>query len=221
MTYRMLLRVLAFMCSFFAVSAAHPAIINNPVSIHDHNSYISDTVHKLEWYKFNNTDTTVGLSLNQVRASDFYQSGNWRVASGAEVNGLWSEFGWTEDTPSAGTNSNDGLVDALANYLGSTFTYKDAHNDAVFIDAITTEPSWVEGYDLSFARMIRNNSDNDATSGHDYVLTRYSAWSSSFVVQGIGTWLVRDMPNHAVPEPGSLMLISMLLFAIVCTRRRS
>lgn len=104
--------------ALLAVPAAHAAIDPAPAAIVDHGSYITDTAHQLDWYKFSNPANTLDVSYN-ASVAQFAPLG-WPVASIDQVQGLQTQFGWSADTPFAGLNDNFTLTYAMASFLGNT-----------------------------------------------------------------------------------------------------
>ena len=97
-------------------TSARSAIVSNPASIVDHGTYISDTVNHLDWYKFSNPATSVGLSFT---AANVIAGAGWHFASLAQVQSLQAQFGWVMDTFDF-ASGNAGLTAAMASYLGFT-----------------------------------------------------------------------------------------------------
>ncbi|HZV65604.1 MAG TPA: hypothetical protein VFG03_11935 [Telluria sp.] len=117
---------------------AQAGVIDHPASIVDHGTYITDTVNQLDWYKFSNPVNTVGWSMDTWMGNALP---GWSVASVNQVKGLEAQFGWTADTLVA-WGDNYGLTEAMATYLGHTYSFYSGDNldDGTFmIQAMTSD----------------------------------------------------------------------------------
>lgn len=209
--------------------AAHAGIVDQPASIVDHGSYVTDTVNHLDWYKFSNAQSTVGLSFNAAQAQ--FSPLGWNVGSELQVQLLESQFGWVDDTPSVGLNANYGLTYAMGDLIGYTSTF--SQDGAFFsttetrnIEALTTDVGFLLGdpklYQLTtFSQTIREKHLHGSTKfTGDFVEVLHAFMASDATDAGIGTWLVRDSAIPPVPEPETYALLSLGLFGMYVGRRR-
>lgn len=221
----------------FAAPNAYAAIISNPASIVDHGSYITDTVNQLDWYKFSNAQTTVGLSYQAAQAQ-FVPLG-WKVAGLDEVQGLQAQFGWTADSPDSALNgTNFGLTYVMGAYLGTQVVSIVEHDTPTayhFLSAMT----W-NGICLTFCLQNLTESSYfttqigaDSFVSYDYVNGNKEYRDPTLADGIVGTWLVRASQDNAgcepgasvpcennVPEPASIALVGLGLAGILARQRR-
>jgi hypothetical protein len=198
---------------------AHCGIIPSPSGFLVKESYLTDTATGLEWYKFDNSISTIGLSFREVtNNSSVFSAMGWRPASVAEVSALWSRFGYKSDTDATpGTNENSGLADAVGSLLG--YTYQRDFPTGSFIRNVIGLSSSADASgriyqsSLFVSSFVRDYAGlaNDPVPSIDY------SWV------GTGTYLVRKAPEaFYVPEPDSTDLFLLAsLTAITASRGRS
>lgn len=194
------------------------AIVPNPDSVvcRVNATYCTDTANQLDWYKFSNVETTVGLSYFQATGSSFALAGGWRAATGREVNLLWAQYGWTSDTPSGeGHNQNSGLASAIVSDLGSTLSFPSDPAYNYILGNIDVGNSNYAGY----AQVV-----SDGRTLDDRVDTYSSPniyFSKSRSISFLGTWLVREKVTYEVPEPDTLTLLTVAIVGLGVLRHRS
>ena len=193
------------------------AIVSEPLSVvcPVDATYCTDTSNHLDWYKFSNVETTVGLSYHQAIGSSFALAGGWRAATGREVNSLWAQYGWTADTPTGeGHNDNSGLASAVISDLGPTLTSPGDPTFNYILGNIDVGDSSYAGY----AQLYSNGRTLD-----DRVDTHTSPYiylPKSTRIYFLGTWLVRETAVSDVSEPGTLAIFGVALAGLGYIRRR-
>lgn len=205
--------------------AAEAAIDPDPASIvcNVGDDYCSDTVNQLDWYKFSNTATTIGLTYNQVVDTLIPSlAAGWSVASLAQVHSLWSQYGYTADTPGSGTNANHGLTAALFDDLGVTYDASFLGYGLWYEIAAMTRDAWA-------ADTTKRNSTNqtfDSVNGYrDAVISEWQGVGPDEVIcsfcfsDDVGTWLVRS--NAEVPEPATASQLALGIVGLALARRRA
>lgn len=213
-----ILAIAALAASALFSASAQAGIVFSPASIVDHGSYITDTVNNLDWYKFSNSDNTVGKSYNATLA-EFSPLG-WSSASISQVQGLETQFGWTADTfAKSGTTDNFGLSEAMASFLGYTSTFytdggffSDSTVRTDSISAMTNDTFFLfsdvlNDYDFTkpFQQTTQSETylDNSPRNGlffyGDYVNGNEGTQGSDVTDDFTGTWLTR---TSSVPDPG-------------------
>lgn len=214
----MLRSVLVSFCLALGVASAQAQITAHPGTIEDHGTFVTDTSNALDWYKFRNIQTTVDRSFNEVvAAGSYFMAEGWRVATLDEVHSLWSQFGWTSDTPSGGVTANAGLTDALIGAVGATFSsYVVTGYDARGVIA-RYAGNLHEAHDTT--AMYRETHADPSVEQHlDFVTSSWGALGDNSS-NGTGTWLVRDSVAAPVPEPEAYALMLIGLVAIAARRR--
>ena len=202
------LSAIAFVAMLLNFSApAMAQIISNPASLVDEGTFVLDTATNKEWLKFN---STIGLSFNQAVAT--YSSSGWTVATGIQVQGFESLFGWTSDTPFAGVTQNNGLTDAMAGYMGYTGITAAGGR---LIWATTSDGDRSGNYWNTFS-----GHSQDILTYHDYVTTHNILTPGDFAGAGTygGVWMTQVAP---IPEPSTyIMMLCGLGFLVFSMRRR-
>ena len=216
--------------------AAHGAIDNAPASIIDNGTYITDSANNLDWYKFDNSVTTIGMSYQQILDSSAFAT--WAPASLAQVQSLETHFGWAFDTPSTnGLNENFGLTDAMAGYLGYTSSFfalgtPDTERTDV-IEVMTSESYFFFGspdiYQLvtTSRTFMVTDLHNQSFFYGDYVEGGYRLQNVLTEDDSAGTWLVRTHqrddggPGRNVPGNSETLLLSCIGFAALAGFSRS
>ncbi len=186
-------------------------IVANPVSIVDHGGYISDTVHHLDWYKFSNSVSTVNFGYaNVIAPGSVFSADGWSVASLSMVHGLWQQYGYLADTPSALTTPNAGLTKAMIDDLGTTLIEGSSMS---YILAFTSEGS-LSNHSYTYQLV--------GDSYHDYVNSALTQSASPASFPGMGVWLARESSDTipVVPEPSGTLLFGAGLLALWLVRRR-
>ncbi len=149
---------------------------------------------------------TIGKSYDEV-AADTSLGGligtGWRIAELAEVDVLFTEYGFTEDngcSNGAGHCSGSGENRSAANAILADFDGPSAPS----ITGLFTNPNLAPG---QVGRAFADNGGSvDARTDFEV--------SSTYTSQFDGVFLVR-----AVPEPSSLMLLTLAAGLVVCRRR--
>lgn len=236
--------ITGFLLTLATVVNCNAAVIYSPSSIVDHGTYITDTISHLDWYKFDNVVTTVGLSIDDTRAQ--FTPLGWEVAGLDEVQVLESRFGWTGDTPTLSFNANYGLTDAMSAFLGHTLvgSYIDNNgfNSVFWIRAMTWDAiCWIDGVEGCIQNVTRSEYQKlETPTGDVGFFGDYVAGSEIYQAQdladsGVGTWLVRASApatgcdtgatnpcvNEEVPEPASITLAALGLIGLVASRRKA
>lgn len=236
------LRKIALSALTLLGASAQAGIVNNPGSIIDNGTYITDTVNHLDWYKFSNDVSTVGMSYNAVLASP--QFAGWYSADRGQVQGLQTQFGWSADTSDFSNNENLGLTRAMATYVGYTAieVFDQGNSDFIvswLITAMTYDwrldsNSYVEqNVALSEFQSFENTGTGSHVEYGDYI-DGESSWQMELTkTEGIGTWLTRvsvettpptcgnadhPCPNN-VPEPTSITMVGLGLVGLVAKRK--
>lgn len=215
-------------------------IVTNPASISytAGNSYITDNVNHLDWYRFDASNNTVGLSYNQVLASSFFSG--WSVASLDQVQGLETQFGWKNDTPtSAGSTPNSGLTDAMSAFLGLTGTFfapvPNGTLESRSIFGMTSDLFFIGPKTDVLTHNVTNSTDYKTIDLHggnafffgDYVQGGFGFQTPDKTDNSTGTWLVRTAANctahdctTVTPEPSSMLLVAAGLLGLGSVLRR-
>lgn len=215
--------VAALLC---VASAAHADITYHPTSLIDHGSYITDTVQGLDWYKFDNAVTTVGLTYDDAVAT--FAGDGWGAASYEQVSALQSQFGWVSDTPWWGVTPNVNLTSAMAGYLGFTsvdfyFEGRDKITQSG-IFAMTSDYYYFPGQNLEGYQVTMSASRDIVDVDHqiyfqgDYVNGYLLFVESGVTNAGFGTWLSR--PTAPVPEPATWAMLMLGLGGLLVKRQR-
>lgn len=237
LTMKTLFHPLALAALALLGGPAHSDIVINPSSIVDHGSYISDTVNHLDWYKFSNAETTVGLSFT---AANVVAGAGWTYSSLAQVQSLQAQFGWVTDTFDL-SSGNFGLTAAMANYLGFTGVQSSHPISSPYllttvsqISAMTMNNDPSCGKDTfdcgltttySAYSVFENTNTQISKIDGDQVDGTFSYTSAHVSNPNIGTWLSRASvegnpdPNN-VPEPGSFALVGLGLAGLIAKRKK-
>ena len=223
------LAAVAASIALLAAPAAQASITYNPASIVDHGSYVTDTVNHLDWYKFSNVDTTIGMSYDAALAH--FAAGGWSGASIAQVQGLQGQFGWVADTPFYGVNENFGLTSAMGALLGDMGTFFIDLGNGVqgdtSLEALTSDLFFANGspdaqhfVTTSRLRVFVDLHSQKFFQG-DFVQGDYAVQAGATIDPFRGVWLSRDadIPPVDVPEPGTLALFGISLFGLLARRR--
>jgi len=209
---------LAGLITVFTTSAG-AGISNNPASIVDHGTYITDTANGLDYLKFR---STLGMSFNDAIAT--YASAGWQAATGTQVQSLEGQFGWVSDTPSiwgAGPTANAGLTDAVAGYLGYTFYNTKpptcCGNRGILATTADVRSSGTN-WDAFLQIDVATNNLNDQVDIH-YANGPLGAGATSGSISYQATWMVQTTP---VPEPETyaMMLAGLCLLGFMGRRRK-
>lgn len=225
--------------------AAQASIVSNPAMLVNHGSYVTDTANQLDWYKFSNAVSSVGLSYTAALAQ--FTPLGWSVAGLGQVRSLQAQFGWTTDTYDFG-NENLGLTQAMAQWLGLTGTTStsptstpasyDRHDH---INAMTAEAGCFSPLDCgqntswSHVRTVFNSTApaNQLTVFGDEVIGDNGYQAADATDTMTGTWLVRRSADatctpggpapcgSTVPEPGSLALACIAMAGLISLRLRA
>lgn len=208
------IRIIYASIAISSSSQAYCAIIPRPDGLVDAGSYITDTLTGLDWYKFSNTKSTIGLSFSDVTnsASDFTAMG-WRAATVDQVGTLWRRFGYALDTDATpGTNQNAGLTDAVASLFG--YTFQRDFPTGFFIRNVVGlaggvgAPSGIYQSTLFISHSVRDY----AGLANDHVPSPTYSWN------GAGTYLVRDStPTFVVSEGSHFSLACAVAVALAAT----
>lgn len=203
-----------------STTSATASIINNPASIVDHGTYITDTANGLDYLKFS---FTLGMSFNDAIAT--YASAGWQAATGAQVQSLEGQFGWVSDTPSiwgAGANANAGLTDAVAGYLGYTFYNTTATtccgNRGILATTADVRSPGTNWDSFLMIDVITNNL-NDQVEIHytNGIYGTGDAGITSISMPNQATWMVQ---TTTVPVPAALWLFGSGLIGIFGVAKR-
>jgi hypothetical protein len=223
---------------------AQAGVIDNPASIVDHGTYITDTVNHLDWYKFSNQVNTIGWSMDTWMANTLP---GWSVASLDQVKSLETQFGWTADTLVA-WGDNYGLTEAMAAYLGHTYSFYSGNDGTFMIQAMTSEayyffnPATQDTDDLRYqvttSQFFTSVDDSDGLPFYfgDYVNSEYAFRKPGEADDPTGIWLSRasveggggagvdcgrlaPCPDNQVGEPHSVWLSLLGLGGLVAFRR--
>lgn len=216
-------------------------VIYNPASIvsSSDGTYITDKANNLDWYRFDNLENTVGRSFAEVVASPLFSG--WSAATLDQVQSLQAQFGWMSDTPFEGYNSNIGLTNAMANYLGYTFNFFQPDDDSRIdaIQAMTSDAYFLDGEHyrgVTTSRFFRYTVSGESIVTGDYVQGLMSTLPRVTDVDiGTGTWLTReskpslpcggagaavDCPVSVVPEPTAAVLLAVGVLGLALTPAR-
>jgi hypothetical protein len=226
--------------------AVHAGIVYNPATVVDHGTYITDTVNHLDWYKFSNSENTVGMSYKGFQAAQGNGAyAGWSVASITQVQSLETQFGWTQDTPGPhGLFPNFGLTSAMASYLGTTIAYSvqiDGEWKSVnIIQAMTSDRFylWDDQGQPDIETLLVTTSRTYGLQNAEGQFYYGDLVNSMFEFQYLdetdeynGIWLSRASLSDAtcgrtacaatnVPEPGSIALLTLGFGGLLAVRRK-
>jgi len=217
------------MAGLFSILLSHGA----QATIIDHGTYLTDTVSGIDWL---DVTASVNMSVNQV-SSQFGAGGlfeGWRYASGDEFNQLVGNYTGNAVTSNDSSRyyqqiiQEPDLIDGLVYYLGSTF---DSNWKTIFGKTWDEYFGYSEGagYDytkgyiadtlggLPYVAMLLDYDINASTP--DFSVARYSLYTGDN--QGdTGSYLVRNTQTVQIPEPSTITLLGLGLFAFAGSRNK-
>ncbi len=212
-------------------------IINTPVnaSIVNNGIYTTDTDTGLDWLDLTETK---GLSVTNVY-SNYISSGNWRYASGDQLNQLIFNYSGSVTNGYDSTDQPAHRIDGLIDLLGPTGNtgfqvFNNGHYifgllkefttelNCAGLSCIATNQSWVASmthYAIdSITVDILGTPTTIALT--DYSKTHDFKHDQTEPRADIGSFLIRDTTSSSVPLPSAIWLLVSGLFAVFGISRR-
>jgi len=211
-------------------------IINTPVfaSIENNGSYTTDTATGLDWLDLTETKA---LSARNVYSS-YISSGNWRYASGDQLNQLILNHTGSVTNGYSSTDQPAHQIDGLINLLGPTGNSGfQVFNNGIYIlgllkefstevscggtggtlSCIATNQSWVASmthFDIDSVEFGISGAGTTTLTLIDYSKTHDFQQDPEESRADIGSFLIRDTAIPSVPLPSAIWLLASGLFAM-------